>query len=871
MSEQTARKAKWAFDLGSSLLDRRIRRSGVAPNLLSELTGIDGNYEGGVRPHSGFKLVLGLDFDADSNHDETSEILDFFPVDFLIGTNYYGYGIVYRAQRKEGGASADVFIDYYSTQSETWTRGTMLMEDVSITDPIDVATFGRFVYVGMRNRTMGVFYIDEDLDGPTYTEVTLGADEVNGPWPGPGLQPKFGGAQENPDLVSLGNVAEPSEDRRYGSGRVYLASLPPSSYDGSPAPDLGLSPQDDYPPSELAAGAYSFAFVLLDSKTGRRTSLSEVGSVIESDFSSSEDRYAIYEIVYNSALFDQAMILRSVRQEDAGGAYTAKILHLDAIIDLEDYHTGNNGTGQTFDPANTDFRQAVFAAHRKDKELAWQETYTDFVWFDAEPPKAGELHVHQGVLLASDILGAAVSSEEEVRPGDAQRSIGEIRWSSLSTSSPELFSPSDRYPCKNPSSQVIAMQSAGTAVVGFARDRQYHIQLVNGFYQVHEIHTGYGIASKFACEVVGSQVFFLSDRGLKTVGPDGVLDDVRAFNMDLVEVWKPDLSQCSMAFDSVTGCLHILNPVRGEMLNIWFNSGRLSRDIDVPFDRVMRGAWPQNPTVAASPLVSRALFLQNAPKDNDTDVIANWAPRIFVKDHLRSKEYDSSPRLTMLDLAGVTRFVNTQSIASDGIVHTSSTLAPSGDYTCGAWLYCVESSNASFVGVKAQVRSLYNSDTKKLQLTAATKSALTGCPSGSRFVLSPVVVDVETSRLWASTEDGRPYGRDMAHLTQLNAINLLSSRVSGPATGDGTNDANPFSRVYEGDTDEAFAEVRSESPLREGVLERGIPVDDRSLAGRSSSAATTNLAFGVRILCPDLDYVLLCLTGYGRMRSETKS
>ena len=55
-------------------------------------------------------------------------------------------------------------------------------------------------------------------------------------------------------------------------------------------------------------------------------------------------------------------------------------------------------------------------------------------------------------------------------------SLGELRWSSMTHRSPELFSPLDRYVPSTPSNEIINLTGVGNALIGFSYDRMYHIK-----------------------------------------------------------------------------------------------------------------------------------------------------------------------------------------------------------------------------------------------------------------------------------------------------------------------------------------------------------------------------------------------------------
>jgi hypothetical protein len=94
-------KNSWYIPLIRTSQDKSTPRLGVMPEKMAELVGVDGTVQGGLRPLSGFTEVQELDWFSDPKHDYTSNILDWDATSFRIGSEDYGYGAVYKAERKK--------------------------------------------------------------------------------------------------------------------------------------------------------------------------------------------------------------------------------------------------------------------------------------------------------------------------------------------------------------------------------------------------------------------------------------------------------------------------------------------------------------------------------------------------------------------------------------------------------------------------------------------------------------------------------------------------------------------------------------------------------------------------------------------------
>jgi hypothetical protein len=81
-------KNAWYLPLIKTSQDKSTGRVGVMPDKAYELSGVDGTVHGGLRPLSGFTEVLELDFYDKPYHDETSQILDWEPTSFRVGSGH---------------------------------------------------------------------------------------------------------------------------------------------------------------------------------------------------------------------------------------------------------------------------------------------------------------------------------------------------------------------------------------------------------------------------------------------------------------------------------------------------------------------------------------------------------------------------------------------------------------------------------------------------------------------------------------------------------------------------------------------------------------------------------------------------------------
>ena len=420
---------------------------------------------------------------------------------------------------------------------------------------------------------------------------------------------------------------------------------------------------------QIKAGDYAFAYVLYDSRTGRKTSLSDIANIDEEDFpletrtfdqdtgdvvddptkccaddqdptdspsvcefecetrDVGADRFAVMEIIYDSSKFDKAYIYRSVRTEDAGGTFTAGYLQLDKIITLGDYQT----TAQPSAPSS-DFKRALYWYTKEDKALVWQPSYLGDSVLDDEMPFGGTAVMYDNTMMVTNLDNQKVSSGDESRVFDEIRGIGEIRYSSLAEYSPELFPPLNRYAPSSPNNEVIRLHKVGPYVIGLARDRAYHFRREGGFIAIRELHEGLiGTVNHKASDVAGSSIYTISSKGIKIIDANGQFKSMAVIDRQIKEEFKDDYDRLQVAFDPFLSCLFFYNPPQysankksstGKCSIAWFETSMVTQLEDLPFDDVKQGAWPRDENIGnIHEGDSGASRVQKRVTDYDGDVV----------------------------------------------------------------------------------------------------------------------------------------------------------------------------------------------------------------------------------------------------------
>ena len=625
----------WTYDVTDTSQDRHAPRTGIRAPLSSELTGVDPLYEGGLRPFSGFRQVHFFQLTS-ADH----KVTDVFSGDFSIGTGY-GYYFVYRVQDpvSSGGTSSDgstigkVYVDYWNSFTGDWTRKVLLVSGVPTSpafDPVEgrqmnVVAVGRFIYVFIEGTRPVLFFVN----GEAPYDQTI-EDQT-----GPGKRPTLKSPE---NMSSLGSIVSTGVDDRPAAGGIYLTTTPPSGLmlglgTGTSSSDGTITGQKDANCRLLEPGDYSFAFQLLDSVTGRKSALSEVAQARKEDFATGSStltaapqisKYAALEICYDRTLFDQALVWRSVKTQDAGGIFVANILLLDRIINLDEFKTSNSISSSS--SGEERLSQSIYYYELEDKQLVFQDTFQDETTFDEKMPYGGSAHWFDNTMLVSKIRSQAPSTEVEPRGEDSFRGIGETRYSSVYEYSPELFPPSNRLNPSLPSNNILLFRQIGQTVVGFSKDRQYLFRKDGTFLRMVEIHEGFGVINDKAADSVGSMVYFVTTKGVKSVDVSGQLDTVQALNHTILNSWSTSLASVSCAHDAGMSSFFVFNSEMDELVIFCMNTGKVCRIEDCPFEGVFRGVWPDNFTwdfeelrandgigndTYRNQLVSRAMFWTN--------------------------------------------------------------------------------------------------------------------------------------------------------------------------------------------------------------------------------------------------------------------
>jgi hypothetical protein len=920
-------ETRWVYGAAGTTENKATSRSAIPGGSSYECIGFDGMEEGTMRPFPGFLKVHDLgptggyaalqnNAGSTGDHNQNSQLLDFFPVSFRIRTDGYAYGFVYRVKRAATSLS-DVYIDYWGSTGAQWVRAVILKEGVSSTAQMSVTVWGRFIYVFVEGEKPSLAYAPSSATD-TLTRVGVNAS----PFPGPGKRPVLLSHDRSTTIGGLTTLSGYP-----GRGQVVLTTKAPSALTVWPAGASGSGfavPQTTTDTRLMAAGNYAFAYQLYDTRSGRRSALSDISQVRTEDFSSTgavataAPRYILLEVAYDKALYDQVYIYRSVRIEGVGGTYAAGTLHLEVIADLIDYKTTSDGVSTG---------HSIYYYELEDKALVFQDVFFDSATYDENVPSAGASLLYEGTLLLGKIksnstLGAE-STTLENRDTDGMRGMGEIRYSSLVMASPELFPPRNRYLPPVPTNEVVVFAQVGGNVIGFSRDRQYYIRKDSNYVRVEQIHEGFGVAGYKAVDSIGSYLYTVTPKGVKAVDAQGQLEDVKSLNKLITEEWSlTSLSGVSIAYDAAMSCLFILNPSYEQAACLWLNTGRVTELLDLPFSQVARGVWPLlnsdgSTTASATPLVERAFFVADVPKSTAVEPIypvesafSNYRPRVYVvdKDRQRTKTVmgvTGQKGVSVLPLDGDAYHTVNAEVGGDGreivlqagATSTAATPKLPTDVE-GAYLYVISSSDPTYIGKRAKILLRYprsapgtNSPlivAEEPMPDGTLEFTMLGLPAGSRVVISPMICRWVAGPLTQQKNEQAFAGpSDHFRMKVVSSVGLVFTGVEGaPLTlPAGNSDARHSGLLYLGDDEDVTWKAISRdrngevcSTLREGETlvwtAFGAPEPQTqagaAVKGRFGIRGAV-LTPGVEIITADIDYRIIGMTVKGEVEETFTS
>lgn len=889
-------KQTWQYPTIDVNESKRFARVGTPLNAAYETIGFDGTEDGGLRPFPGFLRVHTL-----STPDGVGPVVWFRNFNLRVGDDKYAYGFIYRTSLS---GLDNIYIEW-RVGTSSFTR-TTIATGVDSNLQCDFAAYGRLLYIYIKGRPCVRFYLEDA--SPIVAHVLGGPGATT--YPGPGPRPVC------IDVDKVGSSPFGSWDTLIyreegvlraapGNGGIHLVTTGPDGVTNIPLtsgfwgsggwgsgvgtgsvisggdPDGtwadGTNPQTNNDVRQLEPGDYAFAYQLLDSKTGTKSSLSQIAVCNLRDFNvpSGSTTVGVYKwaalaLCYDSSRWDSLIVYRSVRNQDAGGVLASATLWRENTITLSKYEYGRQGNDShalfgTLDAdgneiTSTDVRRALYFFEAEDKQLVSGEAYLDDrTTYDEFPPTGGACLLSERSLFVSSIKRWE-NDDLKLNPA-----IGELRWSNAYEGQPELFQQVNNYTPTQVNNEIIKFAPVNGNVIGFSKDRLYMIRKESVYVKVQEMHAGFGLSNANSAAEVAGTVYYLNSRGILTVDADGKLDAVDSVNSIINKEWA-NLNYVHMGFDPYISALFVVNPYwraetgpeisapgDGRCIVFWFRTQKVRELYDCNFRSACTGIWPRTPLSASDDLVQRAFFL---------DSYGN----VFVVDANREKS-----KLTLLDPDGSVRW-SFLSQATDEIQCSGGTPGTPSTYK-GCRLYVLTGPNQgqSALITDASVAGpnmIFNVDDAE---------PFTGLDVGTRLGVSPVYCRWTGHHLLKYDQQGNPVPYDFFQRRVANSLGCSFSDVGGAAAG--TAEASFRALIYSGNG----VEPVSSAVPRDRVNSQHVSIQDREgvyYAGFTGSDSSSDLKTGisgtalfpsVEILCPEVDYRLLSVRVTGTINNENTS
>lgn len=865
-------QSRWTYPLVGVSTSKTLPRVSSNPRTAFELTGVDGSLRGGLRPFPGFKK-------AHTFRGGSGDVTDYALFELRLDADSAAHGVAYI----RGG---NIHIDLKFPDDQDWTTH-QAYDGGDATGPIEAVSWAKVVYVLCRGRPpIAVRGYKNEAD-PPLNEIGV-VDPA-----GPGEKPRAGciftdgagvgdaGSFVLDPIPLLDNTATFSvwqpDQGEYALSWAEVDTDADSLVDDLNADGLTLlvrrrntSTFEDPRYALHAKGDYALAYSFYDSRTGRKSMISDTVELRAEDVDgegeaaayTDNEKNLTFEWVWHplpaldeannlppepgsetlgltipkrfDEKWDRIYIWRSVKVESAGGAYVAGILHLDKIYPFRHQYT---------DPDSGDIIEETglrYIYGLQDTELCVQDTHLDHNVYFKTMPRGGTGTILNDVLYIADIVPDPVVEDEngnvtsDVYPNEALEGVGEVRWSQPLDPHPELFHWTGRHMPSTVTERPLRLFTVGEGVMAISRNRAMVVRRKGAIVLVDEIHEGYGTANRNACASIADSVWFLSNKGLKKVSVTGVLSDVPLLDELIVQDWASELSSCEVSFDHRSGCLWILNPVQGRAVLLWMETGMLTELEELPFSAVRSGMWPGPDGVH----VKRSVFLKG--------------DSLWVADHDRT---DSLVRLlkTEGESLGTVLSVDPPTQSSRGSVVVRGREGGLCSVEPGMWVRILGGDGS---GVRKQVESV---TVLGVESTIVFVDDQVLPQVGDTLQFSPVVVRWGGGILGARNEEGMAFlsSDDMFRSRQLSSVGCVFDSLSG----DGQ-----FRAV-------AYYGTRS-TPDRYGeyvTLEESQGLPSKYSAFGTYGVSHSSLSPGVEILCTDLDFRLLSVICRGRIDASDRA
>jgi len=882
-------RTEWMYQLITTTETREGRRCFTPYGKAYELIGFDGNANGGLTPHAGFRFVRDLSGVVRSGHNAEQTIVAFMPVSFRIGVADQGWGFVYVVWDSSS-LDLTIFLEYRKGTSTSW-NGPVTVRTFAGVSNADRLVFskleqGQFVYVLVEGKEPTLFYHDGSsvviktdtgpgeqplLDSPTaiiasatgtpmtsdpagvFTTKSAALVQFNNPTGGEpargrvhlalftgvtGIQ--YGATTlQGPSGLSLWSVtpADQADPVFDASHYVWTSNLGPLG---------GNSVAITRPPS-----AYTFAYQLYNSVTGRKSQLSQLASNSVGGAEStnglaynSAREYILFpllELVYDSDKYDQLLVYRTVRGVN-NSAY-----QLDQQISLATY-LATNQSG-----LSAPWKRAYYFYTLIDPILAAQLTFAGDFQYDAEMPTAGAGVMYDGMALFA-----------KTQEFDTQRGgVGVVRWSNPYDINLEQVSPFNKYFLSAPVEDILRFLRVGTNVIGYSLVGLYHFRKENFFVKGTPLQTSIGSPTDRGAVEVGSEAYIVLESGVKTVSDRGAVTDIQSLNSLVQDDWKGTIDGVEGAYDAATETIYFVNTSLKTAVLLWLRTSVITELYDMDFQHATEGLIPYDFDNDNLNFQRRACFVQKV-EPGGAGADPKW--RVFVPDYSRVKT-----KQTMLHPTGTLRFTLPVAFTSGTALKVPNSIGATAVRWERCKLYVLDGPHA---GLSGTVRCVTDANTLEIELSDAT--FLYGTTAGTRLGLSPMYArwtGHAAAAVRESEEQPNIAAYDYSRNRHMLSAQPVFVNVGGDAATDVTNCDARFSALAFAGNDDTWLLYPQRSYPTDSRGNKVISVVDGPALYpgyfvERNGVVGPALFPSIEIICPELTYTLLCVNVSGNLRAS---
>jgi hypothetical protein len=206
-------------------------------------------------------------------------------------------------------------------------------------------------------------------------------------------------------------------------------------------------------------------------------------------------------------------------------------------------------------------------------------------------PRMKRIAAYAGLLVGvTDVAQPALAALVDWDNLDQRQE--EICWSHIGLQEPENFPPENRYPLDDPSEKVLALELAGDHLFAITNASIYKITRSGGTVSVNRTVSGLGGTSRSGATGVGSTLFIVTTSGAKSVdGNTGALTSISALDRIITDdsEWGQSLDAVSVEYDARAGALIFLNTTAKEAFILWEATGAVTRVADCPWTHLVAG------------------------------------------------------------------------------------------------------------------------------------------------------------------------------------------------------------------------------------------------------------------------------------------